>query len=292
MATKKKPAAQSIETKVQAAKDDAVVKVAAELKADGVVAKLAAANVEIQKTLAHVGGVVTAELEQLDTVRRAIELKKGELATLYGIETAAVDLDEVKAQAAAVREQIEAEREQWKKDEEEGDANIIKRRKRDEDEYAYGMGMKRRAEQDAHTAKMTAAEGKLSEREAVVRAAEKELADLRAQVANIPSLLEAERKKVAGAVAGELKSKHDFEAQLAKKDADNAKAVFDSQLAAALAANAALTARNANLEKELNQVRQDAKDIATKALEAGSRPTVFQVPAAVAETAPAGRNGR
>lgn len=285
MATKKKPAAASIQAKVEASKNDAVVKTAETLKADGVAAKLAAAQVEIQKTLAQVGGVVAAELEQLETVRQAIELKKGELATLYGIETAAVDLDELKAQAAAVREQIEAEREQWKKDEEEGDANIIKRRKRDEDEYAYQTGVRRRTEEDAHRVKFALIEGKLAEREAAVKTAEKELSDLRTQVANFPSLLEAERKKTAAAVTADLTAKHANEAALAKKDAETAKAIAANNEAAAKAANDALAQRNAYLEKELDRVRTDAKEIAAKALDARSQPTVFNLPTAAPEAA-------
>lgn len=289
MATKKKPAPASIETKVQAARDEATVKAVSGLTADTVAAKLATASVEIQKKLAEVGGVVSGELAQLDDIRRTIELKKAELKDLYGIEAAVVELDKVKAEAEAVRESIQQEREAWEREAAEGDANIIQARKRAEDEYAYQTALKRRKEEDAHRDKMAAAETAITAREAAVKAAEKELADLRAQVTNIPSLLEAERKKVAAAVTAEARGKYETEIALAKKDADAAAAIAANSLAAAKEANAALAQRNTYLEKEIEKVRADAKDIAAKALEAGNRPTVFQVPSAPAEPVAAGR---
>lgn len=289
MATKKKPAAASVEVKVQAAKDEAVVKTVSALSGDGVAAKLAAAAVEVQKKLAEVGGVVTAELAQLEDIRRTIELKRAELKDLYGVEAAVVSLDNLRAEAEAVREQIQQEREAWRKEADEGDATIIARRKRDEDEYAYQTGVRRRKEEDDHRARLAAADAAVTARLAAVQAAEKEVADLRAQVAAFPSLLEAERNKAAGAARAQVTAEKNTELALAKAASEAAAQVAVHKIAAAEAANRALAEQNARLQTDIDRVRADAKEIATKALESGGRPPVVNVTAPAAESATAGR---
>lgn len=291
MATKKKPAA-SVEVKVQAARDEATVKAVTALSGDSVATKLAAASVEVQKKLAEVGGVVTAELAQLDDIRRTIELKKAELKDLYDIETAVVSLDNLKTEAVAVREEIEAAKAAWKKEEEEGDANLLKKRKRDEDDYAYQTGLRRRKEEDDHRAKLAAAESVLTHREATIRAAEKELADLRTRVEGLPALLESERNKAAAAARSQAEAAKNTELQLAKAAAEAAAVVANNKIAAAEAANKVLLDQNNRLQADIDRVRSDAKEIATKALEAGNRQPIIQLPQAPVEPSVTGRGGR
>jgi colicin import membrane protein len=288
MATKKKPTPTKA-VEVQEVRNAVVVEKVSNLSIDAMASKIGSLQVEAQKKLAEVGTLVTGALQTYSEVQQAIDVKKVELKTLYGIETGAINLDELKAEAEQAAHDIAAAREAHAADAAERERALAEKRKRDEVEHQYATGIQRRKETDDFKEKMEAdrkqfkaevdtANKHLNDRAAGLTAAEKELTDLRAQVAGFDGVLKAAVAKAEAVVGNTVKRDYETKLSLLQKDMETAKLVADSQQKAADAANATLRAENARMQDEVKRAQADMKDVSVKALEAGSKPTVFQMP--------------
>jgi hypothetical protein len=266
MAFKKKLVA----TQVDEVKKEKAVEVASKLTLDTVAAGLAKTQVQIQKTLAAVGSDLSEQLAAFDQVKVAVEAKKAELQNLYGIEAAAVSLEEIKANVVKAQEDYEATVTNYNLAEQELSAEKTKSRKREEDDYSYNLGLRRRKEQSDYEAIFAKRSADLAFKEEAVALREAKIGELEKQVSAFPAQLD---KEVKAAVAIATNSqKKDYETQ---KLLDKAQAETAAQLAAQkiLDLQAQLKSKTEEalaLKAEVAQARADVNTISAKALESAS----------------------
>lgn len=249
---KKKPAA-------TVAQDTQVLEVAKTVTLDSTLAKLASAQVDVQKRFGEIQSIFTGKLDELGTVERAIELKHKELADLQGISVVATTLGELQA---AVQEAVNKKA--------ETEASVAKEREREQEEYDYQLGIERRQKEADFAVKDARREQGIAEREAKLKAAEEELAALKA-------LRDGQQKLVADAVktaeailTHKLNKEHEHKDALAGKDNGYKLAELQSQVASANATNSGLVGEQNRLRQELTVAHKTIQELGAKALEAGS----------------------
>lgn len=269
MAAKKGPAA--------AVRAEQAVEKVATVTVDGAVSALAKVQVDLQKKLGEVSAAMTGALADLDAVNAAIAVKRGELKDLHGIEAAATTLGDL-------RDAIDAAKAQADRDA----ADRAEQRKRDEEQYAYRTGVQRRAEEDAHKARLAGLDKQYADRAAALALAEAELAELRKLKADHPALLDAAVRKAEAAVGASLK--REFEHQRALADKDNQYKLAEAQrdLAALRAANDGLLAQLAQHRADLAAAHATVKDLGARALDAQSGKATLEAIQRMQETQAAG----
>jgi chromosome segregation ATPase len=267
--------------KVVEVKQKETLAAVAGLTQSGVANKLAAAQVEIQQTLAHLTANLTEKLAVLQSVESAIELKRQELSDLRQIETTAETLDELEAEIADRRVAWEQEQEQRAREVQEREEERRKTWKRAEEEYQYKVTQERQRDADAHAAtvaadlkahctKLEALEKTWAEREAALKAHEQEVSDLKARVEDFPDEMKKEVNKEVAIATNALKRQYETEMKLAAKDAETQEKLAEQQAAAANQTIAKLADQIADLKGQLEQAHRDVKEISAKALDSAS----------------------
>ena len=217
------------------------------LTAESAVKKVTEAGLTINKTLAGINEQVISLVEELKQLDEAIQLKTEELNGLHGKDVAASAIDVLVAEYDKKKAELEAEMERLQKDIEETRAKAATdqaserqstevARKRAEEEYAYDTQLQRKKEQDAFAESLrqqAAAERDRKEklekdwatREDALKLREKELEDLRKQVADFPLVLKKETDTAAAVAGNRVKSEWELKLTLATKDAETAQRV-------------------------------------------------------------------
>jgi hypothetical protein len=195
----------------EAIKATEVLQSVAGLNLDVVSGKIAATQVEVQKSLAGLSAKLVEELETLRNVEEAITLKREELKQLYDIEAGAVDLDELYAKIDGQREAWEEEQARKQREFAETQSERNKQWARAEEEYQYRLAQEHKKQEDAFRGKsedlekanrnrQEALEKGWAEREAELKKRETELQELRARVDAIPEVVK-KAENAAQAVA-------------------------------------------------------------------------------------------
>jgi len=152
---------------------------------------LAAAQRNIQKALGQIAGDVVELFAQRTKLEADIAQKQVSLDGLYGIQASADTLDQL-------NEEIVKTREAWKL---EKDAQTVVRN-REEEQFNYLRAKERRTVDDNFATIDTLRQKGWNDREAEITAKEKEITDLRAQVAAHPDILEKAKNEAAGKARG------------------------------------------------------------------------------------------
>jgi colicin import membrane protein len=251
------------------------------LNMDAVSGTIATTQVEVQKSLAALSAKLVEQLQVLGNVEEAIALKREELKQLYDIESAAVSLDDLDAKIQAQREawmdeQARKQREfaeqqsernkQWMRTEEEYQYRMSLEHKKGEDEFAYRLAQQEKANRD----KQELLEKTWAEREAELKKREKELEDLRAQVANIPEQIRKAENAAAAVAGNSVKKEYETKMTLATKDAEMAAKLAEQEVSSLRLALDKTTTQLAELKEQLDRARNDVKEISSKALESAS----------------------
>src|SRR5262249_1582179 len=113
---------------------------------------IANAQVEVQKQLADVSAKLAQQLQVLENVQEAIELKKGELKQLHSIEATATTLDDLTAQIEKQREDWEEEKAAKQREFAEMNSERNKQWARTEEEYQYRVSQEHKKLDDAFAA--------------------------------------------------------------------------------------------------------------------------------------------
>lgn len=287
----------------EAIKATEVLQSVAGLNLDTVSGKIAATQVEVQKSLAGLSARLVEELETLRNVEEAIALKREELKQLYDIESAAVDLDELYAKIDGQRAAWDEEqgRKQREFAELQGERN--KQWARAEEEYQYRVAQEHKKQEDAFRGRMEEQEKAnrnkqevldkgWHEREAELKKRETELAELRARVDAIPEMVK-KAENAASAVAGNsVKKEYETKMVLATKDAETAQKLAAQEVASLKQALEKTTAQVADLKTQLEQAHHDVKEISAKALESASGRSAMEALQKVLEKEPSGKQGK
>ncbi|MFE8605027.1 coiled-coil domain-containing protein [Archangium violaceum] len=262
------------------------------LTAESAVKKVTEAGLTINRTLAGINEQVMALVEELKQLDEAIKLKTEELTALHGQDIAASAIDVLVAEYDRKKEELEAEMERLQKEIADTRTKFAQElaterdlmevaRKRAEEEYTYGIVLSRKKEQDAFAEQMrvqTAAERDRKEklekewavREEALKLREKELEELRKQVADFPSVLKRETGAAAAIASNQVKSDWELKFTLAQKDAETAQRVASMEIASLKESNARQAQAILSLQTELNESKRQVQAIAEKALESAS----------------------
>ncbi|WNG33101.1 kinetoplast-associated protein [Archangium violaceum] len=262
------------------------------LTAESAVKKVTEAGLTINKTLAGINEQVMSLVEELKKLDEAIQLKNGELAELHGKDIAASAIDVLVAEYDRKKEELQAEMERLQKEiadtrtkfatdlAAERDAAELAR-KRAEEEYTYNSQQQRKKEQDAFAEQLrqqAAAERDRKEklekdwatREEGLKQREKELEDLRKQVADFPAVLKKETDAAAAIAGNRVKSEWELKYTLAQKDAETAQRVASMEIASLKETNTKQAQALQTLQTELAEAKRQVQAIAEKALESAS----------------------
>jgi colicin import membrane protein len=268
------------------------------LNMDGVSTTIASTQVEVQKSLAALSAKLVEQLQVLGNVEEAIKLKREELQQLYNIEAGAVSLDDLDAKIEAQREswteeQARKQREfaeqqsernkQWARVEEEYQYRMAQEHKKNEDQFAYGMAQQEKANRD----KQELLDKNWGQREEELKKREKELEDLRVQVAAIPEQVRKAENAAVAVATNSVKKEYETKIVLATKDADTAEKLAAQEVNSLRVALEKAHGQLTELKAQLDQAHHDVKEISAKALESASGRSAMEALQKVLEKDPA-----
>ena len=262
------------------------------LTAETAVKKVTEAGLTINKTLAGINEQVISLVEELKQLDEAIQLKTEELNGLHGKDVAASAIDVLVAEYDKKKAELEAEMERLQKDIADTRAKAAAElaaereaaemaRKRAEEQYAYDTQLLRKKEHDAFAEglrQQSATERDRKEklekdwatREEALKLREKELEDLRKQVAEFPLVLKKETDTASAIVGNRVKSEWELKLTLATKDAETAQRVASMEIASLKETTTKQAQAIQALQTELNEAKRQVQAIAEKALESAS----------------------
>ncbi len=269
-----------------------------------VIDTLGTLRVNLGTEILNIQGRIEQAFEEYNDVVTATNAETERLTALYGIEKEAQNLDAYKARAAAEMAELQAEiaeqREAWETEIAERDAE----REREEREFQYNLKLTRdreRAVFDDTVARRNRDEKLRQEevdrnikaREAVIAAAEKELADLRTRAASFDA--ELQKAKDAGIATG-----RNIEKGEARTAATLAQAEFEKQVALKDGLITALTSQRDTLAAQLAAAQETAQkamdrvaEISQSALTSASqKETMAALQNALASNGGAAKSGR
>ncbi|MDR1169619.1 MAG: hypothetical protein LBK97_02145 [Prevotellaceae bacterium] len=251
---------------------------------------------------------LTGEFRKLEEIRAAIALEKKTLDDLYSL---SANTDSLAAMLLAHREKKESfektmketegtfasemadKKAQWefektkqKAAEKEYVDDLVKRRKREDEEYAYNLKIKRQKEQDEYDTRKSQLEKELVERksnfeqeifkrEAELKNAESELAELRKNSAEFSSKLDKLLKDRETEITKQLQTKYGFDITLKEKETE-ADIRLKDQIIVSLQEK--IKEQQIQLKEyadKANRAEASVKDIAVKAIENASKVRMF-----------------
>ena len=268
-------------TQVAAAEVEQIKTAVKNVKPADVLSALATAQVEVQKTLASIGSQVNEQITLLDNVKSAVKIEEERLSELHDLDAAAMSLDEFLASAEQKKaDYAKAEQERQARWQEEA-TDRQKRWTRETAEYDYATTQARtkatdewnaevaRRQRDEQIRQETLVKG-WTERETALKSQEKEVADLRTTVANIPAEIKKAEDKAVAIATNSLKRDYTQQLQIAEITASNDKKIAESTIANLNATIVQLQAQLAASQAETKAANQRAESIAAKAVEASS----------------------
>lgn len=219
---------------------------------------------------------LTAEYKKLSDIKAAVAIEKEKLENVYSL---AVNTDSLAAMLLVQKEKKEAfekemaeEKDRWESErqkhkiaEEEYSGELAKQRKREEDEYAYTLKINRQKEADSYKAKAQQLEKELqdkkikfeqdvSEREANLKNAEAELAELRKCHAEFPQTLEKALADKEANLLKSLQTEYEFKSKLSEQQNQAEIRLKDQQIV--------------SLQEKIKELQAQVKEYADKALRA------------------------
>jgi hypothetical protein len=278
-------------------KESEILEAVAGLNLDTVSGTLASTQVEVQKTLADLSAKLVERLQLLRNVEEAITLKREELKQLYDIESAEVELDDLKAQITAQHEAWDEEQARKQREFAEMQSERNKQWVRAEEEYQYRLLQEHKKQSDTFQAKVEEQEKanrnkqemldkNWNERETELKKREKEVEDLRAQVASHPELVKKEVNAAVAVATNSVKKEYETKLTLGAKDADMAQKLAAQEIASLKQALEKTTAQIADIKGQLDQAHRDVKEISAKALESASGRSAMEALQKVLEKEP------
>ncbi|MBU8895150.1 kinetoplast-associated protein [Corallococcus sp. H22C18031201] len=262
------------------------------LTAESAVKKVTEAGLTINKTLGGINEQVIALVEELKKLDEAIRLKTEELAALHGRDVAASAIDVLVAEYDRRKAELHVELERMQKEAAESRARFQAEltadreaaevaRKRSDEAYVYDIQLHRKKEQDAfqevlrqQSAQERDRKEKLEKdwatREEALALREKELTDLRKQVADFPAVTKREVDAASAIVGSRVKSEWELKFTLAQKDAETAQRVAGMEVSSLKETNVRQAAALQALQAELAEAKRQVQTIAEKALESAS----------------------
>lgn len=237
---------------------------------------------QLSATTDSLSAMLTAQKENREQFEQEMVVKKAEMEAA------------MKQAKAEFDDEMAEKRLQWKKEQEINQARqkeeaeaLQKKRAREEEEYQYNLKQVRKKETDIYEEKKQKLEKELvdkkalfekeyAEREASLKAAEKELQELRAKNTAFPAELE---KAVAAAVKAnteKLQAEFKFATDLRAKGTEGELKLKDQTIETLRAKIKDLETFNKELAQKTTTAETNVKDIAIKAIESSGKMHYFE----------------
>lgn len=267
--------------RIEQTEANAVLESVKGLDLNKVVAEVSGLQVNVQNTLANLSSSLTNKVQQLSQMDTAIELKEQRLQELYGIENMAITLDEMKAQRELEEQQANAQRIERNKQAADEELERQKKYKREQDDYDYQCAVARKKWKDDFDAEVANAKRNEEarkemlarawhEREMALKSQEQHLADLQKQVSEFDSRLKTEVAKAEKIIENTVKRDYEHKIALLTKDAESDKHSNLIKNSAYEMTIKGLEEQIKDFKTQLISARNDAKDVATQALQSAS----------------------
>jgi chromosome segregation ATPase len=257
-------------------KEEVLTKVK-ELSPDKTGAIIANAQNQVLRQFSEISASLAEQQQVLKVTQDAIEIKKKELADIYDVSDSAVSKAELEDQITLTREAWNRERlerdRQWQEEAQENQ----KARKRELDDYNYTYDQTRKQNlqklndeianlKKSHGEKVEAIEKDLAARQQTVAAAEKELADLRAQGATFEARVAKDVKTQTDSAVAAISRQLNHEKKLVELEAEKKIAMAEAARDAATQQVASLRNMLEAAERKIDGLQADVKAISTTAL--------------------------
>lgn len=252
-----------------------------DIKAVDVVKEIGDLQLNVQSTLAGISAAITGKLDQLKNTDLAIADSEARLKEVFAIEKELLDIEVVRKQREDEELEYEKQIEVRNRELMEQEAARAKKWKREEDDYAYEFAQKCKKAQDEFQAALDTKQRqeKIRQeelaknwqvRENSLKEHEKELTDLRTQVAGFDAKMRKELEETVKCLTTEMGAKHQQQIQLLMKDKEAESSINSEKVSSLNATIATLQKQITGLEAQLLQARQDAKEVTSQALTASA----------------------
>lgn len=272
--------------------DAEVKKAVSDITVEDIVQNLANLGLEVSKALSSLSTKLVEQTELLNSVRAAVTFERKELERLHKIDVVATATDylieEYDIKKKQLNEEIETVRKHWEEEQEvrereqkEYDDSLKKNRAREKEEFEYQKGSERKKEHDKYEEeqhvlgrknkeKQEALEKSWTQREAVLKEKEEELARLKTEVTQFPERLKKDMDKVIAETTRTLESKHKQDMLLFQKEIETEKRLAELKNKPLEEAVSRQFAQIEALQARLEEAKKQVQDIAVKAIEGAS----------------------
>lgn len=282
------------------AREKHIAEKASGMTQESIIKGLAEVHVSIGKSLTDMEQKLIAESNKFNELQEAVSIEAAKLKDLYNIIYQSDSLaaliqaqedrkqsfeKEMDEQRRKLEEELRLKRDEWRKEQadheaeiKEGDVQLKKQRERDEEEYKYKLSVERRKEANEYTTRknqltqeLTAlrqqTEKDLAEKRAVLTVQEKEVSELRAQVAAFPKEMEEAVKKAETTLRAAMKQQSDYDAKLSAKETEAEKKLNAVKMANLEESIAKQQTQIAEMTKQLQTATKQVQEMAVKAIE-------------------------
>jgi hypothetical protein len=286
-----------------------VITHAGEITVEGVVNRLAALKLDIGKSLEDVEDKLTTEYKRFAELRQAVEIEKKNLQEIHEITLCADSLvtllraqkekkiefeQEIEEEKHGFEEEMEQRRLEWKKEQDSMDLAIKERkirtekdRKQEEDDYLYNTQKKRKLEEDTYISKKASQEKELAEkkqqferdsadRERAIVEREKEYQELKIKAETFPQTLQKAITETEVRITGAIEIKYKHQADLLTKEIEGERKLNQQMVSTLEAKIREKDELIKQLTLKVNDSGKQVQDIALKAIEGATRPTIIR----------------
>ncbi len=291
------------EQRVDKKKAKEVIAVASSLSSEGVVKGISSLRLEMSRTLTQISDKLEEEVNRLNGIQKAIDIKKEEIKELYEIEKSAATLaalieaqnqkrQEFESEMAVKKEdlmqEIEKNRAEWKKEKEiyemetkEQNSAEKKKREREKEEFQYAFKREQALLKDKFEDEKTKLEREiqlkreqmekeLAEREKSISEKERELNELRQKAGAFPKELETAVNKAVKEATERITAEANNREQLLNKEFEGERGVLTTRIESFEKRTKEQSEQIAKLSAQLEKSYQKVEDIAVKAIDGSS----------------------
>lgn len=259
---------------------------------DTVVQDVASLGLRVGNALSDLSAQLVAEVRQLDQVRAVLALERRELERLHQIDIAATAIDmlvqdydqrkrALDGEISAARAAWDAETSERERADKEYEDALKKLRQREAEDFDYRKAMERKKAQDKYDEEQRLVEKKnrerqdsleksWQEREAVLKAQEDELKQLKKEAAALPQRLNDEVARAVAETTVAVRREAEQQVQLAAKDRESESRVAELKISTLEETLARQSQQIAAQQKQVDDAKQQVQEIAVKAIEGAS----------------------
>jgi len=291
------------EQRIEEKRAKEVIEAASSLSSEGVVKGIGSLKLDISRTLTQISDKLEDEVNRLNGIQKAIDIKEEEIKELYEIEKSAAALaalieaqnrkrqefefemavkkDDLMREIEKTRAEWEKEKEKYETETKEQNSAEKKKREREKEEFQYNFKREQQLLKDEFEdekaklerniqLKREQAEKELAEREKVISEKEEELNELRQKVSAFPKELETAVNKAVKEVTEKITAEAKNREQLMNKEFEGERRVLTTRIESLEKTVKGQSEQIAKLSAQLEKSYQKVEDIAVKAIDGSS----------------------